>query len=33
DRRRWYWPCPHCGEYFQPVMDNMTGTAGNIFSR
>nr|WP_285222385.1 phage terminase large subunit family protein [Escherichia coli] len=16
DRRRWYWPCPHCGEYF-----------------
>ncbi|HAN6675525.1 TPA: phage terminase large subunit family protein, partial [Escherichia coli] len=18
DRRRWYWPCPHCGEYFQP---------------
>ncbi|MDI3359768.1 phage terminase large subunit family protein [Lelliottia sp. V89_10] len=19
DRRRWYWPCPHCGEYFQPI--------------
>ena len=19
DRRRWYWPCPHCGEYFQPA--------------
>ncbi|MEM8348802.1 phage terminase large subunit family protein, partial [Morganella morganii] len=19
DRQRWYWPCPHCGEYFQPV--------------
>ncbi|MDT9445829.1 phage terminase large subunit family protein [Escherichia coli] len=18
DRRRWYWSCPHCGEYFQP---------------
>lgn len=17
DRRRWYWPCPHCGEYFE----------------
>lgn len=17
DRRRWYWPCPHCGEHFQ----------------
>lgn len=25
DRRRWYWPCPHCGEYFQPSMDAMTG--------
>lgn len=25
DRRRWYWPCPHCGEYFQPAMDTMTG--------
>ncbi|EFL3653859.1 phage terminase large subunit family protein [Escherichia coli] len=29
DRRRWYWPCPHCGEYFQPVMDNMTGYRNN----
>ncbi|QLW73621.1 phage terminase large subunit family protein [Citrobacter freundii] len=25
DRRRWYWPCPHCGEYFQPAMETMTG--------
>ncbi len=25
DRRRWYWPCPHCGEYFQPEMHAMTG--------
>lgn len=25
DRRRLYWPCPHCGEYFQPIMENMTG--------
>lgn len=25
DRRRLYWPCPHCGEYFQPSMDAMTG--------
>ncbi|HGG9150327.1 TPA: phage terminase large subunit family protein [Enterobacter cloacae] len=25
DRRRLYWPCPHCAEYFQPEMDNMTG--------
>lgn len=23
DRRRWYWPCPHCGEYFQPAMNAM----------
>lgn len=29
DRRRWYWPCPHCGEYFQPEMDNMTGYREN----
>lgn len=27
DRRRWYWPCPHCGEYFQPVSDTVTGYA------
>lgn len=25
DRRRWYWPCPHCREYFQPEMANLTG--------
>lgn len=25
DRRRWYWPCPHCGEYFLPVRENMVG--------
>lgn len=25
DRRRWYWPCPHCGEYFQPVKDVVAG--------
>lgn len=25
DRRRWYWPCPHCGEYFQPIGDTVTG--------
>lgn len=28
DRRRWYWPCPHCGEYFQPEIANMTGYRG-----
>lgn len=25
DRRRWYWPCPHCGEYFQPAKDVVQG--------
>ncbi len=25
DRRRWYWPCPNCGDYFQPSMETMTG--------
>lgn len=25
DRRRWYWPCPHCGEYFQPCVDVVAG--------
>lgn len=21
DRRRWYWKCPHCGEWFEPDFD------------
>ncbi|HHR6217572.1 TPA: phage terminase large subunit family protein, partial [Providencia alcalifaciens] len=25
DRRRWYWPCPHCSEYFLPIRENMVG--------
>ncbi|MCZ9159899.1 phage terminase large subunit family protein [Escherichia albertii] len=25
DRRRWYWPCPHCGEFFQPCGDVVAG--------
>ncbi|ASJ33956.1 DNA packaging protein [Escherichia coli] len=25
DRRRWYWPCPYCGEYFQPCGDVVAG--------
>ncbi|HCS6115183.1 TPA: phage terminase large subunit family protein [Escherichia coli] len=25
DRRRWYWPCPHGGEYFQPCGDVVAG--------
>ncbi len=28
DRRRWYWPCPHCDEYFQPISDTVTGFTG-----
>lgn len=23
DRRRWYWPCPRCGEYFSPTWQNL----------
>ncbi|XIH58797.1 DNA packaging protein [Pantoea sp. SGAir0184] len=30
DRRRWYWPCPHCGEYFQPEMANLMGYHDDI---
>ena len=25
DRRRFYWQCPDCGEYFEPSMANMVG--------
>lgn len=25
DRRRWYWPCPHCQEYFQPTASVVAG--------
>lgn len=25
DRRRWYWQCPHCGDYFQPNGDSVVG--------
>ncbi|WP_386696704.1 phage terminase large subunit family protein [Lonepinella sp. MS14436] len=25
DRRRFYWQCPHCNEYFEPSMANMVG--------
>ncbi len=25
DRRNWYWPCPHCREYFRPTGDTVTG--------
>ncbi|MGR7890415.1 phage terminase large subunit family protein [Klebsiella aerogenes] len=28
DRRRWYWPCPRCGEHFQPIGDTVTGFQG-----
>lgn len=23
DRRRWYWPCPHCGTFYEPCFDVM----------
>lgn len=23
DRRRWHWPCPHCGEYFEGGFDRL----------
>jgi phage terminase large subunit GpA-like protein len=25
DRRRWYWPCPHCGKHFRPDGASVTG--------
>lgn len=25
DRRCWYWPCPHCGEYFRPIGNTVSG--------
>ncbi|WP_434340194.1 phage terminase large subunit family protein [Motilimonas cestriensis] len=25
DRRRWYWQCPHCDEWFQPIHEHFTG--------
>lgn len=24
DRRRWYWPCPHCEEYFEGKFEHLT---------
>lgn len=24
DRRRWYWPCPHCGRYFEGTFEMLT---------
>lgn len=29
DRRRFYWQCPECSEYFEPSMANMTGFREN----
>jgi phage terminase large subunit GpA-like protein len=23
DKRRWYWPCPHCGKYFEGEWDHL----------
>jgi phage terminase large subunit GpA-like protein len=32
DRRRWYWPCPECGEYFTaaPTIDALVDIEGDI---
>lgn len=27
DRRRWYWPCPHCDEYYEPSFKLLTWDA------
>ncbi|MES3001343.1 MAG: terminase gpA endonuclease subunit [Pseudomonadota bacterium] len=27
DRRRWYWPCPHCHEYYEPAFKLLTWDA------
>ena len=26
DRRRWYWPCPHCGHFFEGKFEHLTYT-------
>lgn len=32
DRRKWYWPCPHCGNYFSPKFEYLTysSTGDNV---
>lgn len=33
DRRRWVWPCVHCGEFFEPSFSTLTWIdKGDIFS-
>lgn len=27
DRRRWYWPCPHCGQYFEGMFKHLSWDA------
>jgi phage terminase large subunit GpA-like protein len=29
DRRRWYWPCPHCGEYYEPTFSLLVWPSSN----
>lgn len=31
DRRRWYWQCPHCSEWFQPVMEHFDMEVARAF--
>ncbi len=28
DRRRWYWKCPHCSEWFEPVFETLRYPTG-----
>lgn len=32
DRRRWYWPCPHCGEYFHDVVAGFRDIADPVLA-
>ena len=35
DRRRWYWPCPHCGEYFEGEWSHLhwDDTQGTVIAK
>lgn len=31
DRRRWYWQCPHCSDWFQPVMEHFNYESARLY--
>lgn len=31
DRQRLYWPCPHCGEFFQPIFEHWHAASARPF--